>query len=161
MVHAETDFIHSATPPGYSMMRNYIRHPSDIPIDFQPEELTEAHSDHLKNISQGGLAFQSSTSLAPGSIIRVKIPLVTPVFQAVGRVMWCHASGDQFEIGIEFLDHDDVFHARMVEQLCHIEHYRQQILEQEGRQLTSEQAAAEWIQRFAPDFPDPDDDNRK
>ncbi len=143
-----------------SMMRNYIRHPSDIPIDFQAEKLTEAYPDRLKNISQGGLAFQSSTCLSPGSIIRVKIPLVTPVFQAVGRVTWCHARGDQFEIGIEFLDLDDVFRARMVEQLCHIEHFRQQMLEQEGRQLTSEQAATEWIQRFAPDFPASDDDDR-
>ncbi len=138
------------------MMRNYIRHPSDIPIDFQPEELAEAHSERLKNISQGGLAFHSSTPLTAGRIIRVKIPLVTPVFQAVGRVMWCHPRDGHFEIGIEFLDQDDAFRARMVEQLCHIEHYRQQVLAEEGRQLSSEEAAAEWIQRFAPDFPDPD-----
>lgn len=137
-------------------MRNYIRHPSDIPIDFQPEELPEAHSDHLKNVSEGGLAFLSSTPLSPGSIIRVKIPLVTPVFQAVGRVTWCRACGDHFEIGVEFLDQDDVFRARMVEQLCHIEHYRQQVLEEEGRELSGEQAALEWIQRFAPDFPGQD-----
>jgi len=137
-------------------MRNYIRHPSDIPIDFQAEaELAEAHSDHLKNVSQGGLAFHSPTPLTPGSLIRVKIPLVKPVFQAVGRVTWCRHCGDQFEIGIEFLDRDDVFRARMVEQLCHIEHYRQQVLAEEGRRLSSEQAAREWIQRFAPDFPDP------
>ncbi len=158
--YSEAGFMHSATRLRCSMMRNYIRHPSDIPIDFQQEELTEAHSDHLKNISQGGLAFQSSTNLTPGSIIRVRIPLVMPVFQAVGRVTWCHAWGDQFEIGIEFLDLDDVFRARMVEQLCHIEHFRQQVFEQEGRQLSSEQAAAEWIQRFAPDFPGSGDDDR-
>jgi len=142
------------------MMRNYIRHPSDIPIDFQPEELAEAHSERLKNISQGGLAFHSATRLATGSIIRVKIPLVTPVFQAVGRVMWCHPKGDHFEIGIEFLDRDDAFRARMVEQLCHIEHYRQQVLVEQGRQLSSEQAAAEWIQHFAPDFPGTDNDGQ-
>jgi len=142
------------------MMRNYIRHPSDIPIDFQPEELAEAHSERLKNISQGGLAFHSATSLTTGSIIRVKIPLVTPVFQAVGRVMWCRARDDHFEIGIEFLDQDDAFRARMVEQLCHIEHYRHQVLAEEGRQLSSEQAAMEWIQHYAPDFPGPDDNGR-
>lgn len=137
-------------------MRNYIRHPSDIPIDFQPEELAEAHSDHLKNISQGGLAFHSSTALPPGTIIRVKIPLVLPVFQAVGRVTWCHSIDDYFEIGIAFLDCDDVFRARMVEQICHIEHYRQQVREQDGRELTSEQAAEEWIHYFAPSFPGSD-----
>ena len=146
-------------------MRNYIRHPSDIPIDFQPEdtqkalpkELLEAHSNHLKNISQGGLAFHSPESLSPGTILRVKIPIVIPVFQAVGRVTWCHDMGDYFEIGIEFLDQDDVFRARMVEQICHIEHYRQQALDQDGRKLSSEQAAEEWIDRYAPGFPGTDD----
>ncbi len=137
-------------------MRNYIRHPSDIPINFQPEELAETHADHLKNISQGGLAFRSSTKLIPGAIIRVKIPLVLPVFQAVGRVTWCRPIKDFFEIGVEFLDCDDIFRARMVEQICHIEHYRQQALAQDGRELTSEQAAEEWIRHFAPGFPGSD-----
>lgn len=137
-------------------MRNYMRHPSDIPIDFQQEEVAEAHSDHLKNISQGGLAFHSSSALSPGTIIRVKIPLVLPVFQALGRVTWCQSMGDYFEIGVAFLDCDDIFRARMVEQICHIEHYRQQVLEKDGRELTSEQAAEEWIQHYAPGFPGPD-----
>ena len=145
-------------------MRDYIRHPSDIPIDFQPEgpqraaplAVPEAHSNHLKNISQGGLAFHSPQRLSPGTLLRIKIPVVTPVFQAVGRVTWCHCLGDYFEVGIEFLDQDDVFRARMVEQICHIEHYRQQVFEQEGRKLSSEQAAEEWIARFAPGFPGTD-----
>lgn len=138
-------------------MRNYIRHPSGIPIDFRAEDtqaaLPEAHSNQLKNISEGGLAFHSRESLTPGTLLRVRIPIVMPVFQAVGRVSWCHSKGGYFEVGIEFLDQDDVFRARMVEQICHIEHYRQQVLEEEGRELSSEQAAEEWISRFAPGFP--------
>ena len=33
----------------------------------------------------------------------------------------------------------------MIDQLCHIERYRWKVQDEEGRQLTSEEAAAEWI----------------
>jgi hypothetical protein len=36
----------------------------------------------------------------------------------------------------------------MVEQICFIEHYKNEVLETEGRALTSEQAAAEWIEKY-------------
>jgi hypothetical protein len=42
---------------------------------------------------------------------------------------------------------------RLIEQICYIEHYRQEVLISEGRKLTSEQAALEWIEKFAQDFP--------
>lgn len=140
-------------------MRSYIRHPSDITIEFQFEELVEKGTDYLKNVSHGGLSFHSKTPLPMGAVIKVKIPLVRPVFQAVGKVTWCHPDNEKFEIGVQFLDKNDVFRARMVEQICHIEQYKQEILEKEGRQLNGEQAAAEWIKRFAIDFPDMDDDD--
>lgn len=41
----------------------------------------------------------------------------------------------------------------MVEQLCHIEHYKAEVLAREGRQLDGEQAAREWIRKFAHGFP--------
>jgi hypothetical protein len=40
----------------------------------------------------------------------------------------------------------------MVQQVCAIEQYRQE-QEQQGRMLNSQQAAAEWITRFAGRFP--------
>jgi Tfp pilus assembly protein PilZ len=134
-------------------MRSFIRHPSDIPIDFQLEELVTEGSDYLKNISHGGLAFRSKIELKPGTVIRVKIPLVRPVFQASGKVTWCKPEAGQYEIGIQFLDKHDVFRARMVEQICHIEQYKREVLEKEGRTLTGEEAAAEWIAQYATSFP--------
>jgi hypothetical protein len=142
-------------------MRSFIRHPSDIPIDFQLEELVTEGTEFLKNVSQGGLAFHSRVPLQTGTIIRIKIPLVHPVFQAVGRVTWCQPDADQFEVGIQFIDNDDAFRARMVEQICHIQKYKQDILNQEGRQLSGEQAAAEWIAKYATEFPGPDDDDSR
>jgi hypothetical protein len=41
----------------------------------------------------------------------------------------------------------------MVEQIYHIEQYKLRVWEQEHRQLTSEQAAAEWIKKYADTFP--------
>lgn len=136
-----------------STLRSFIRHPSDIPIDFQLEELVAEGSDYLRNVSQGGLAFCAKVALSPGTTVRIKIPLIQPVFQAIGTVAWCHPLDHEFEIGIQFLDESDTFRARMVEQICHIEQYKQEALEKEGRHLTGEQAAVEWIEKYANEFP--------
>jgi hypothetical protein len=45
----------------------------------------------------------------------------------------------------------------MVEQLCHIEAYRRRVLQDEGRRLTDEEAAMEWIANYADRFPPPVD----
>jgi len=101
----------------------------------------------------GGLSFSSKHVLPVGTIISIKIPFIQPVFKAVGRVSWCRPENDQFEVGIEFLDKEDMYRTRMVEQICHIEQYRQEVLKKEGRKLSSKDAAHEWIQKFAPQFP--------
>jgi hypothetical protein len=41
----------------------------------------------------------------------------------------------------------------MVEQICHIEAYRRNILQTEGRVLDGRSAALEWIDKYAADFP--------
>jgi hypothetical protein len=138
-------------------MRNFIRHPSSIPVDFHLEELVTEGGEHLKDVSFGGLSFSSKLELSVGDIIRIKIPVIMPVFQAMGRVSWCHPEGSGFDIGIEFLNKDDMFSARMVEQVCHIEQYKQEALLTEGRKLSSEDAALEWIKKYAPHFPLPDE----
>ena len=43
----------------------------------------------------------------------------------------------------------------MVEQICHIEHYRRTVHESQGRSLSSHEAAPEWIERYAEAFPFP------
>lgn len=134
-------------------MRNFIRHPSTIPLDFHLEEVVQGGTDYLKNVSRGGLSFYSKIPLEPGATIQLKIPLVKPIFEALGRVTWCHQDGNRFEVGVQFLDQEDMFRARMVEQICHIEEYKRKVLEEEGRSLTGEEAAKEWIAKYAIDFP--------
>jgi len=140
-------------------MRCFSRHSSAIPIDFQLEQLVQAGSELLKNIGQGGLSFHSKIYVEPGATIRVKIPLIKPIFQALGEVIWCHQEGDDYLIGVRFLDEDAVFRARMVEQICHIEQYKKDVQEKEGRRLNSEEAAKEWIHKFAMRFPRTNDES--
>ena len=134
-------------------MREYIRHPADIPIEFQQDSPSLSHNETMANISQGGLAFHAHTALAVGAVIQIRIALRQPAYQARARVAWCRPNGTGFDVGVELLDSDDVFRARMVEQLCHIEHYKQMVLRTQGRRLSGQQAALEWISKFAEQFP--------
>ena len=133
-------------------MRSFIRHPSDIPIAIQQQ-----HGDtvplHLSNISHGGLALISDTPYRRDTILRVEIDLVEPAFTAQVRVAWCHSNGSQYSIGVTFLEQDDSYTARMVEQVCHIEQYKQDVYRRTGKRISNNQAAAEWISRHAADFP--------
>lgn len=134
-------------------MRSYIRHPSDIPIQVQVSALKTQAGQRLTNVSHGGLAFESPAAISSGTVIQMNIDVVEPGFEAEGVVTHCHEEADHFIIGIEFTHHDDLFVARMVEQICHIEHYKREVAEREGRHLSGQQAAKEWITKFAASFP--------
>jgi hypothetical protein len=134
-------------------MREFIRHPADIPIEFQQDSPSPSNTETLANISQGGLAFHSHTALAAGTVILIRIALRQPAYQVRARVAWCHPTDTGFDIGVTLLDPDEAFRARMVEQLCYIEHYKQMVLRTQGRQLSGQEAALEWISKFAAQFP--------
>ena len=133
--------------------RRYIRHPSRMPIRFDLQGDTPQRHEYLRNVSEGGLCFSTHLVLDPGLTVRLNIPLFDQYYQVDAMVAWCRAAGDQYEVGVRFMTPQDRFCVRMVEQLCYIEDYRQQVRSEEGRQLSSEEAAAEWIERFADQFP--------
>ena len=134
-------------------MREYIRHPSEIPIEFDVAEPKEHQAEYLSNVSLGGLSFRSTTAVEIGRTISIFISFVLPKFEAHGRVVWCRKVKKGYEMGVEFIDMDEAFRARMVEQVCHIEAYKIKVYKKEGRQLSSEEAAAEWIRKYAGEFP--------
>jgi hypothetical protein len=104
-------------------------------------------------VSLGGLAFVSQKPLEVLQRVRVCIPLLREDNNLVGNVVWCEKAGKSYEIGIEFEKSRDVFRLRMIEQICHIEHYRKEVERLEGRELSSHEAAGEWISKYASDFP--------
>ncbi|HEX8322233.1 PilZ domain-containing protein [Longimicrobium sp.] len=138
----------------YNPRRTFIRHTAGVPLEVTCVPGSPASTLQSVNVSTGGLSFVSDEHHALGAIIQVRIPTVDPPFEARARVVWIKPEGDGYCVGVEFLDANDAFRSRMVEQVCAIEQYRGEVLENEGRELTPQDAAAEWIGRFAGRFPD-------
>jgi len=138
-------------------IRQFIRHPADIPIQasLNTQEIVGNDDDvTLTNIGLGGLAFQSTEALDSGEKAEISIPALEMDSRLSGTVVWCREAGPGlYEIGLRFDDSESLYRMRMIEQVCHIEHYRRQVLEHENRELTANQAAKEWISRYAGDFP--------
>lgn len=134
--------------------RRFIRHTADVPIEVRSVPGTSAVAQTGVNISEGGLAFHSDACLDAEQTIEVRIPEVDPPFEAHARVVWCRPEDGRYLVGVQFLDATDAFKARMVEQVCTIEKYREEVRETEGRELSSQDAAAEWITKYAGRFPE-------
>ncbi|HFE37302.1 MAG TPA: PilZ domain-containing protein [Gammaproteobacteria bacterium] len=134
-------------------MRRYIRHPSDISIQVKQDGFLDLTTENLLNVSYGGLSFHSHEAYQVGSRLKICIPLVTPQYEAIVSVRWCDDISGGYDVGVELLSKNDFFRIRMVEQVCHIAHYRQQVYMKEGRQLTESAASLEWISKYAHEFP--------
>lgn len=136
-------------------MRQYIRHPTEMPIHYWLSDNADAStaSDLVNDISTSGLSFHSTYRIKPGSSISIRIDVKPPPFIATGNVVWCRREKKGYLVGVNFNDLDIEFSMRMVEQVCYIEQYRREILRKEGRRMSSEQAAVEWISQFAGSFP--------
>ena len=135
-------------------MRNYIRHPTSIPIAISGEQRVNVKAN---NLSAGGLCFFTDIPVRVGALVDLSISSVKPDYKGEGVIVWrrgLRPSG--YEVGVRFANDDEYFRLRMVEQVCQIENYRQQLMEV-GRSLTSEAAALEWIERFAADFDQPEE----
>jgi len=132
-------------------MRRFIRHPSNIPVELIAARTTPEYQK-LNDISLGGLCCDSSSSFAKGDMITIRISLLTPPFETQCRVAWCRTVENGYRVGAEFLHADQVFEARMVEQVCHIENYRGEIAKSGGT-IDWEQAATEWIALYGAQFP--------
>ena len=135
-------------------MRNYIRHPTSIPIHVSAGTHSTAQV-MVNNLSAGGLCFFTDIPVKVGSVVDLMIPCVLPDYHGEGVIVWRRSEQQGFEVGVRFANDDEYFRVRMVEQVCQIEEYRQQLADI-GRNLTTEEAALEWINRFAADF-DPAD----
>jgi hypothetical protein len=60
-----------------------------------------------------------------------------------------------FDVGVLFVSAEDAFSVGMVEQICHIGHYRRHVRKREGRQVDGDEAAQEWVSKYAADFANP------
>jgi hypothetical protein len=124
-------------------MRDHIRHQSGVP--FEIIHKGDQHRFVLKNVSLGGVACYGTVEIPVQSQVEVRITLLKPPYCSHGQVIWCKPGDQGYELGIELSGEKDKARLRMVEDISHIEHYRNEILITEQRQIDIEQAAREWV----------------
>ena len=134
-------------------MRSFIRHPANIPLEFETDSNSKERGHTLRNVSTGGLCFISETAIKKGTQLKINIPNLRSEFVENCIVVWCRKKKAKYEIGVKFLDDQTTFRMRMVEQICYIENYRKEVFSTEGRKLTAKEASDEWIAKFAKEFP--------
>lgn len=136
-------------------MREFIRHPSSVPVQLTKQSGDRAFGmNTLNNVSFGGVSCLCAEEMEKNSSVKMTIECVDPSFEIIGRVIWCKPNNDMYEVGIEFIvSKDKLYLLRMIEQVCHIEHYRNEVSRNEDRELTSGEAAKEWIEKHAANFP--------
>jgi len=130
----------------------FVAHPKDLPL-----EITLIEDQPFPVSTEEKLGFVGITCLASqhyecGRSVRVTLEEIDPNFCVTGRIVWCDREVGEYRVAIEFPIKDECYCVRMVEQLSQIEHYRRQAKTQ-GRRLNYNEAAAEWIQKFAASFP--------
>lgn len=127
----------------------FIHHPENIQIELS----RQTNSDTDNGVQKLGLKCYSDQPYPPGIPLQLRIPSVDEQFTVGATVSWCHKDGQRYKLGLQFNSKESAMKLRMLEQLCHILCYKQRIFEQQGIELSDEQAAAEWIQQYAPLFP--------
>ena len=136
------------------LSQGYIRHPSDIPAQISLCPGMPISTNTASHSGQIGISLSTDAFYAIGTALEIKITINDPPFKAAGHVAWCIPGKDnRFRTGLVFDDPATAYAVRMIEQICHIEQYRHEIEKVEGRHLTQEAAALEWVLRFAKDFP--------
>jgi hypothetical protein len=130
----------------------FVAHPRDLPL-----EITLIEDQLFPQIDEERAGFVGITYLTPhpfdnGCSVRITLEEIDPNFCVSGRIVSCDEETDGYAISIEFPTKEECYCVRMIEQLSQIEHYRRQA-KMAGRRLNYNEAAAEWIQKFAANFP--------
>jgi hypothetical protein len=135
-------------------IRRHIRHVTGIPIEVTLDfnHSYQVEDDSITNVSLGGLCFIASDRLDVDESIQVRFPALNQERSLDGKVVWCNKTNKGYEVGLAINDPAEIERLRTIEQICQIENFRKEQEEQAGRKLSSEQAAREWVNRYAGEF---------
>ena len=133
--------------------RRFYRHPVSVPIEYQEKQVRSGRSASV-DISEGGLCFLAERFLAKGSAIHLKIPVGDQMFAIEGQVAYSNRvpTLNRFKTGVAFTNPSSAFRAKLAEQMLQIKLYREKIARELGRHMTEEEAARNWIEKYAKQF---------
>lgn len=142
------------TPQTQIEKRRFFRHPVSVPIQYQAISAKSSDKSASVDVSEGGMCFFSSQYLPVGTKLSLSIPVGHQLFKVKGQVAYCASSGGEyrFRTGVAFLDPASAFRAKLAEEILQISEYQKKISREEGREIGEEEAAREWIRRYAKDF---------
>jgi len=135
-------------------IRRHVRHVTGIPVEvcLDYQQNYQAAEDTITNVSLGGLCFVADDRLDIDEAIQVRFPLLDKETLIDGKVVWCNKTAKGYEVGLEFNDPEEVERLKMIEQIRQIEDFRNATEQRDGRKLSSEQAAREWVNKYAGSF---------
>lgn len=137
--------------------RCFIRHPVSLTVQCRKQGHVDATPQEMRDISFGGMLFVSADRYQPGDIVDMEFPPLTLRNRVTGEIIWSAPVEGQppgrYANGLKFLSRSVMFMARIVEQMCCIERYRQTQVQECRRVISSDEAASEWIRLCAARFP--------
>ena len=134
--------------------RKFYRHPVSVPIQYQTVSEKAPDKSSSVDVSEGGVCFMAGHYLPVGTKLSLRIPVGNQVFKVSGQVAYCASeSGEpRFRTGVAFLDPASAFRAKLAEEMLQISEYQKKISLESGRDIGEEEAAREWIRKYAKDF---------
>ena len=140
---------------GYKEKRRFYRHPMSVPLMLSTaKEKNEGPSRSL-DVSLGGLSFLWPRKLPKGSFIDINIAVQNKFFEIKSRVAYTTEDRKTggFRTGVCFTDYPSAFMAKLAEEMLEILRYRKRLSRELGREIPEEEAASQWIQKYAARFP--------
>lgn len=133
--------------------QGFIKHPPDIPLDCAITSNQPYINAHVSGVHDGGMVFEAQSSLPIGARVMLTVSLNGAEMPLNGIITHCIQVEDhKCDVGVQFEQDNEHYAMRMIEQACHIEHYRR-LANERGRSLSEDEAAQEWIAKYAARFP--------
>lgn len=138
----------------YDERRKFYRHPASVPMRCRRRGHRKGDDGSTRNVSNGGVAFVSPKPFTPGDVLELEFPSLRHNVNIQGEIVWTTPLDTHHYLsGLRFNDEHERLRARLVEQMCEIDRYHRVQNERYGRDLSREEAAEEWVTRFAERYP--------
>jgi hypothetical protein len=98
-----------------------------------------------------GLSYLCNQPLDQGLLVQFRLPSISDQACSKLWVALCEPHQRGYLLSLRFMNDEQLYRFRMMEQLSEIYQYQQRMRRQ-GRHLDLDQAANEWINRFAASF---------
>ena len=137
-------------------LHGFIQHPQQFPLQLRilrfGERKKTLKTEESCNI---GLIILSEKYLRPGTVLEISIPMRKDTHKFTCKVVLIQEEKRGYGIGLWLMHKPDEQRIRIVEQVCHIEHYLGEKRRKDGPFLSQEKIMEEWITKFAARFPAP------